>query len=238
MLFLINSPKKTIAIETTKFFKNCFEEEISCTTSAISQQRKKLDYTFFVAWNKILVDAFYKFYGKKVKRWNGFIVVAVDGSTSHLFDKEEIVKYFGTHSNQYVKRPMARLMYAHDVYNDITIRSSILPIRYSEHHVLPYWIDRFKEDELGLYDRYYPSFRNIWLHEHLNKKYVMRCSVSENNVIKNFVSTGKRNSIVEFSATDSAIKSLKLYGYKITEQTKVKVRLVRIKLKNGDIERV
>jgi hypothetical protein len=84
-------------------------------------QRSKLKPLFFKVWNKWLVDSFYHYYGEHVKRWRGFRLQAVDGSTVYLLNKEEIINHFDTHSNQHVSVPMARVMQVHDVLNDITV---------------------------------------------------------------------------------------------------------------------
>ena len=65
--------------------------------------------------------AFYKYYGKHVKRWRGFQLQAVDGTSVYLLNKQEIVNHFGTHNNQHVAVPMARVMQVYDILNDITV---------------------------------------------------------------------------------------------------------------------
>ena len=59
VLFLINMPKRTLSIELTDYF-TIHTNGIKCTKSAFSQQRNKLNYSFFYAWNRILTDSFYK----------------------------------------------------------------------------------------------------------------------------------------------------------------------------------
>ncbi len=235
ILFLINMPKKTLSVELNDYFK-IIEGDKKCTKSAFSQQRSKLNYSLFYAWNKTQTDSFYKHYKDNVATWKGFKLIAVDGSTFYLFDKPEVKEYFGTQSNQHVDIPMARLMLAHDVLNDIITRSCIYPIRLSEHHVIPNWILQMQQDELGLYDRGFMSFKNVWLHTFYHKEFVIRSKVGFNNEIKEFVASKKRCKIVELSITNNAIAELKKNGHSLTKGEKVKVRLIRIKLSSGAIE--
>ena len=122
---IINMPKRSLSIEIQEFFDSLEEDlsqgrsEDASTKGAFSLQRTKLQALFFEVWNKWLVDCFYYYYGDKVKRWRGFRIQAVDGSTAYLVNKKEVIEYFGTQDNQHVSVPMARVMQIQDILNDI-----------------------------------------------------------------------------------------------------------------------
>ena len=238
ILFLINLSKKTLSVELKEFFDLLLVSELRCTKSAFSQQRQKLHHCFFKIWNELLTSCFYHYYQDHVKRWQGFRLWGIDGSTLYLTNKDKIKKYFGVQKNQSVEIPMARTMYAHDVLNDIMVLSEIYPIKYSEHAVLPTWIEKLQEDVIGIYDRGFASFKIMYLHinQEKEKKFVIRVPVTFNKVVKEFVASGKRSKIVQFNATYAAIKELYKLGYKVTRETSIKIRLVRVQLNNGDIE--
>jgi hypothetical protein len=91
--FIINLPKRSLSIELNDFFDTL--GEASCVTkSALSQQRTKLLPLFLKVLNASLVQGFYNHYGNKVKRWRGFRLLAVDGSTAFLVDKPDVVEYY------------------------------------------------------------------------------------------------------------------------------------------------
>ena len=98
---IINLPKRSLSIEIQEFFETLSLGVKGCTKGAFSLQRGKLSPLFFKVWNQWLVDNFYQYYGDKVKRWGGFIVQAVDGSTSYLLNKPDVKAYFGTQDNQH-----------------------------------------------------------------------------------------------------------------------------------------
>ena len=139
---IINMPKRSLSIEINDFF-NLFNDNKPATKGAFSLQRGKLLPVFFQVWNAWLVDSFYKYYGNDIKRWKGFILLAVDGSTLNLVDKKEEVDYFGTQDNQYSNTPIARIMQTYDVLNDITIMSDIQPIKISEKAMITSRISNF-----------------------------------------------------------------------------------------------
>lgn len=235
--FLINMPKRSLSIEVREFLKELSVEETS-TKSAFSQQRSKLKPSFFQEWNRLLVSLFYQHYGDHVKRWRGFLIQAVDGSTAYLINKEEVINHFGTQGNQYVGIPMAQLMQVYDVLNELIVWAGIYPIKMSEQNVMNTQAGSLAEDSITLFDRGYPSFALIYLLEHQPKKrlFVMRCKSGFNKEVKRFMESAEKDIITEFPATDNAIKTLAEQGLEITIETKVKVRLVKIELSSGQTE--
>lgn len=236
--FIINLPKRSLSIELQEFFSSLDKESHSCTKGAFSLQRTKLKPIFFEAWNKWLVTLFYHYYGSKVKRWRGFLLQAVDGTTAYLMKTKDVPQYFGTQDNQHSSIPMAQVMQIQDVLNDITIWGGIRPIKESEQTIISKQVTNFFTDSLTLFDRGFPSFSLMYLmlNEETPRQFVMRCSGGFNNIVKQFVSSGKASKIVEFRATDDAIRTLKDHGYRITSEATIKVRIVKVKLSTGEIE--
>ncbi len=89
VLLILNMLKRSLAIEVREFFELIENDTITCTKSAFTIQRMKLKSSLFEVWNKLFVDCFYNYYGKKVKKWNNFLLIGVDGSTTYLFNKQE-----------------------------------------------------------------------------------------------------------------------------------------------------
>jgi hypothetical protein len=233
--FLINLPKRSLSIEVREFFEE-LSEGINCTKSAISQQRGKLKPLFFQKWNDLLTDLFYHYYGEKVRRWRGFIVQAVDGSTAYLMNKSEVVEHFGTQENQHGGVPMARLMQVYDVLNGLIVKADIYPVKVSEQSVMYSWSGSLREDSITLFDRGYPGFALMYLLEREERLFVMRCKTSFNGEVRRFMESDETDLITEFRATDNAMKTLREQGYEITSEAKVRIRLVKIKLSGGQTE--
>ena len=150
---IINMPKRSLSIEIEEFFDSLGKDSGSATKGAFSLQRSKLKPLFFEAWNKWLVDNFYHYYGNKAKRWRGFRVQAVDGSTLYLLNRPELIEHFGTHGNDHGSTAMARVMQVHDLLNDITVWGGIYPIKKSERAIMAEQVAHLAEDSLTIFDR-------------------------------------------------------------------------------------
>jgi len=238
VLLLINLLKKSYSIEIEDFYQLIEEQEAICSKSAFCQQRMKLKSLFFSCWNTILVNSYYLHCRSSVKRWHGFRLVGVDGSTAYLVNKPEVIAYFGTQSNQAVSVPMGQIMSIYDVLNGITIFSQMYPISYSEQGVANSWLTYYESDMLMLYDRGYPSFASIYLH--LNKEqeqmFVMRCSNTFNKEVTAFTNSKENDKIITFNASEKGITELYKHGFIIKPNTTVSVRFIKVKLKGGQTE--
>jgi hypothetical protein len=235
---LINLPKRSLSIELQEFFDTLDMSSQSVTKGAFSLQRSKLLPYFLEVWNTLLVDCFYYYYGDKIKRWQGFRLQAVDGSTAYLIDKPDVVEKFGTQDNQHSKIPMAQVMQLEDVLNKITIWGKIAPIKESEMSIMSRYIEDLYEDSLTLFDRGYPSYLLMYLmlNQERPRHFVMRCKVSFNKQVKAFVASNQFSKTILLKPSDQAISRLKDYGYAINKNTEIKVRMVKVILNTGEVE--
>lgn len=235
---LINLPKRSLSIEIQEFFDSLGKSLESTTKGAFSLQRTKLQARFFQVWNKWLVNCFYHYYGQKVKRWRGFRLLAVDGSTVYLINKKEVIAHFGTQDNQHTAIPMARVMQIQDILNDITVWGNIGPIVESEQEIMARQVAHLYEDSVTLFDRGYPSYALMYLllNEERPRHFVMRCKVGFNKEVKAFLGSRKTSKVVELTPTAKAIKTLRECGYIVTSATGIKVRMVKIKLSSAETE--
>lgn len=173
-----------------------------------------------------------------MKRWKGFRVQAIDGSTAYLVDKKEVIAHFGTQDNQFGSTAMARVMQIYDVLNNLIVWGDISPIKESEQSIMAGLVPKLSEDSLTLFDRGYPSFALMFLlmNEKKPRSFVMRCKLGFNKEVREFVKSGKSSKIIEFAATDNAIKGLKELDIEITNMTTIKIRMVKFKLSSGITE--
>jgi len=235
---IINLPKRTLSAEIQDFFDLIGQSSETATKGAFCLQRAKLNHCFFSVWNTWLVKNFYQYYGAKVKRWRGFRLLAVDGSTAYLLNNKEVIEHFGTQDNQRGRVPMARVFQVYDVLNKMIVFGGIHPIKESERKLLINEIDRLYDDSLIICDRGFPSYSLIYLlnnHER-PRNFIMRCSVTFNRNVKAFLSSKKRSQVVEINPSKEAIEQMKQEGYHITTTTTIKVRMVKVKLSTGKTE--
>lgn len=127
-------------------------------------------------------------------------------------------------------------MCGYDALNNIALFNSMLPIETSEISVAIQWIPKLKNDMIGLYDRGYASFALIYLLLEKKKKFVIRCSITFNKVVIDFVNSGQQTAIVNFKVSYRSLKRLKEIGVNLDKHVFVTVRLVKVILDNGEIE--
>jgi hypothetical protein len=231
-------PKRSLSIDIQEFFDTLSKGPECCTKGAFSLQRTKLNPIFFKAWCKCLVDNFYHHYGDKVKRWRGFIVQAVDGSTAYLLNKMEVKEHFGTQDNKHVRIPMARVMQVHDVLNDITVWGGIYPIIESEQSIMASRVQHLALDSLTLFDRGYPGYALMYMmiHEETPRHFVMRCKSTMNKEVKQFLRSSNKCKIVDLAPGKVAIETLRGKGFIVTPSTHIKIRMQKIRLPDGETE--
>jgi len=235
---IINMPKRSLSIEIQEFFDSLEKDLESATKGAFSLQRSKLKPLFFEVWNQWLVSSFYHYYGDNVKRWRGFRLQAVDGSSVYLLNKPGLIKHFGTHKNQHGDTAIARVLQVHDVLNDITVWGGIYPIKKSEKAIIAERVPYLAEDSLTLFDRGFPSYGLMYLmmNEETPRCFVIRCPNTFNNEVTKFARSSKRSAIVELTPSHKSIAMLKGNGYNVTKDTVIKVRMVQVNLPNGEQE--
>ena len=235
---LINLSKRSLSIELQSFFESLNESELCCTKGAFSLQRTKLKPVFFKVWNDFLVKSFYAFYGNEVKRWEGFRLLAVDGSNFSLMNTPEVLDYYGSADNQFGEVPMGRVMQIQDVLNDLTIWGDIFPRKFSENAIIADHISFLPADSITLFDRAYPSYNLIYLlaNEEIPRHFLMRCKTTFSNTVKDFVASKQNDLITTIYPSSESVAQLKQYRYIVTKETAIKIRMIKVALPDGEIE--
>lgn len=237
---IINFLKRSLSIELREFFDFIDEAESNCTKGAFCLQRVKLKPQFFQFWNHLLVEKFYHHYQDAAKRWKGFRVMGVDGSTNYLFGKSDIIQHFGFIKNQHanVQVPMARILQIQDVLNELVVWGGIYPIGISERQIMYQNVARLSPDSVTLFDRGFPSYTLMYLliNQEQPCHFVMRCRRDFNNQVSAFVSSSKWSKTTTLKPNDKAIEQLRAQGYIVTPHTEIKVRMVKVILSTGEIE--
>lgn len=238
VLFLINLPKKSLSVELSKFFNitEAIDSVMTVSKTAFSQARKNLNHKFFIDWNKVLLEQFYTDNEERIKRWNGFRLMANDGSTVCINNNPEVVEYFGVSKNQNHSTPMARIHIHYDLLNHLTYKSVMSPFIESESAHAIQTLDELSEDMLTIYDRGYSGLSFLIINILKRKQFLIRYSLDFSDEIESFIKSNEESSIVQFKANQRAIKRLKSLGHTIDMNTSVQVRAVKVKLSTGEIE--
>ncbi len=236
--FILNLPKKSVALELEEFFSSIGKADLVCSKSAFTQQRSKLSYQFFSTLCANLVDENYVNNKRNIKRWKKMILAAVDGSTMAMINRPDVINYFGTQVNQHGAVAMARIMGVYDVLNNVSIACHLFPIDIGEQSIIKNWLDVSQPDHLYLYDRGYPGFTTIFLHHQQEKTipYVMRTKHGFNPKVREFVDSKAKDTFIYLEADGNHVAELFKLGCKIKKGTTIKVRAIKVKLKGGEIE--
>ena len=230
-------PKRTLTLELHSFFsylKKKATKVIDVSTSAFTQRRQKLSPDIFVGMNQVILQEYYTDNDERIKIWKGHKLLAIDGSRATLPYSKEIEAEYGIIKNQNKIEDIvqARVSVLYDVLNELVLEGILSSLKTGEIALAHNHVKLFKENDLVLLDRGYPSF--LLAYDILNQKsdFLFRCKHGFNNVTKQFMASDKQDAIVEIGPG----KNLASKHAVITKDSKIKVRLIKIPLESGEVE--
>jgi hypothetical protein len=227
VLFLINLIKGSVQDELDHFFKSFHTAETwqrVVSKSAFCRARMKLSYLVFVELNQILIRFFYRHF--PVRTWQGFNLMAIDGSTVGLPSTLQTFDYFGGVSSRN-KKPyaLARVSQLFDVLNHVMIHAQISPLEVGEREMAAEHLLYIRPTDLVLLDRGYPAF---WLFKLILKtggQFCARISPRIWNQVGAFHQSGNRETIIQITGDTLAKKRCRELGL---DHQPITLRLVRI----------
>jgi len=237
IIFLLNLLRSSLQHELDKFFQVISQSDVpirTVTASAFCQARKKLKYSAFVELIHRIVYYFYRWFAWK--RWHGFRLVAIDGSTVQVPKNEQTERYFGAwhpaKSDQ--SCPMARVSQMFDVLNHITIDSIMAPKSNGERQLAAKHLAHVDRDDLVLIDRGYPAFWLFQLIVTKGAKFCARLPIDKwTTILSTFLASNRAEQVIDLKPNYLALKKCQQLGLATTPIT---VRLIRIELDNGEME--
>ena len=238
IIFMINFLTKSLSAEIENFIRfvsqNIKEKEIVCfTKSAFVQCRKKIKPEVFKYLSDSLIEEFYTDNDESIKLWNGFRVLAVDGSRLSLPDTQELEKTYGKTKNQSETGVVqARISVLYDVLNKFAIDGCLSPLLTAEGILALSHLAFSKTGDLIIYDRGYPSFNLIYEHFDRGIDFLMRVKVGFSHVTREFYESGLDSDIVIIHPGKNTKFSNKPYSKDIFKE----VRLVKVELASGEVE--
>jgi len=235
MLFSMNLAKSSLQKELTSFF-SLFSSDSSkqITKSAYCQSRLKLKHTAFIELSDQIIQLFYS--DDEHIRWNGFRLLAIDGSRLQLPKSNEILNEFGYAQSRdsVFKFPMAQISTCYDILNNLIIDSQIKHYKTSELDLAELHLKKAKEKDLLLYDRGYGATWFFYLHIIRNFDFVVRLQKGFLKEIDKFWESEEESKVVNISRVPrKSQKKLDELGLKFKV---FKIRLVKVILDTGEIE--
>ena len=165
------------------------------------------------------------------KTWQGFRVLAVDGSTIRLPNTPEILAHFGNQSTDNV--PQARLSQLYDALNHTTIEMLVKPFRISERKMAHEHLLKTAPNDLLVYDRGYPCYELCADHVKLERPFLMRVPVQFRKAIRSFANS--ENEDIQINIKPRR-KLSKRYLQERGLPEHITVRLIKVMLDTGTEE--
>ena len=230
---LLNLRKGTIQDELDQFanlLSDGQQLQAGVTASAVCQARRKLDPLAVLALSERAVREFYRRFA--ARRWHGWRLLAVDGSTLRLPATADVIAEFGPPPSGSTI-PLARLSRLYDVLNGIVVDADLVGMSVGERVLAGEHLATTEAQDLLLYDRGYPAFWLFALHQLEQRAFCMRMPLGFSKEVEAFVASGVASAVVTFTSRGEARRQCEAYGL---ASAPLQIRLVRVVLKSGEIE--
>lgn len=224
--FLLSLVRGSYQKELDRFFNILSRSDTPrrvVTKAALASARMKLKYQAFIELNHSLNGFFEKNFA--VKTWQGFRLLAIDGSTIRLPHTEDIQKHFGYWKvRQGRPCPMARLSQLFDPLNKITVDAIISPKRAGERELAADHFVNLMPNDLVLMDRGYPAWWLFALVLSMDAQFCARIS-NKWQVVRCFLDSGQKERIILLPAPATSVNTAQQMGLDLKP---LKLRLIRI----------
>jgi hypothetical protein len=230
---VLSAMKRPLDLELKVIFD--LVDGLDCPTdSAFSQARKKLLSDFFVRWLERQSELVYACHHET---FMGLRLVGVDGSAITLPDNAAMRKAFpGITNSKGVTSVQARVLCCHDVLNNHAVTTRMAPSTQSEIDMAFDCVGGFGGLDLLIYDRLFLGWGLIRMHQLKGVQFLMRCTLTANNRVKEFVKSGKDEEVVQFAATHKSASKLRKLGFPAKIGELLTVRLVRVDIGGNEPE--
>ena len=231
--------KSALQRDLDRFYKQLYQEDFNIrevTKGGLSQSRRKLNPAAFKRLNQLAVEGFYG--NTEVYTWYGYRILAGDGTRVQLPNHPSVKKEFGEYPvgrNGDTLKSMGLGSMLYDVLNQMTIDSEIASYSASERDLLVNHLEYCKPGEdLILLDRGYPCFWLLFLLKAKGLEFCVRLKSDWWLEVKKFQESNEKEMIVEFSLPEKDYHRLK--DYPQWQKKKIKCRLIKVVLDNGETE--
>jgi hypothetical protein len=235
ILFLLNLVQGALQGELDRFFEIVRGATLMSrvvSKAAFWLARRKLHFGAFVEINRVLVEAFYA--EQPVRRWRGWRLLAIDGSTAQVPCTAEVLAWFGV-VDPAATTPCAigRVSTLYDVLNRVIVEAHLAPYRIGEHELAVEHLSRVRPDDLVLFDRGYPAFWLLALLSTRGLHYCMRATLTYCPAVEQFIRSGQTEALITLCPGAEARRECRRKGLAVDP---LSVRVVRVELPTGEVE--
>lgn len=235
-LFIISTLQSSIQRELDRFFKSFNDKllpEQFVTQSAFSQARLKVSAKAFLELIYEVGEFYYANY--HIKRWNGFRLLGIDGSSVLLPKTAETIEEFGEYSTSPKNRSVviARVSKMYDVLNNLSIDIKLVNRKIGEQALALQHLKFCNKNDLILLDRGYPSYELFRGIKASGIHFCARVTVANWGIAKRLVESGQKETVVEIFPSETFLKKHKNENL---DAQPIKCRFICIELPSGEKE--
>ena len=227
-------------MEVRRYFQEAGKMEKTVSKQNYLKQRKKLNPEVFKLLNRNYITRFYE--GQEAKEWQGYLVMAIDGSRVEIPNSKENREVYGESKTRYGKSSArASLSALHDVFNRFLVDIVIDKYLGSEIEAGKLHIEALKEimgdrPVLIMFDRGYSSLEFMEFLENAGIKYLIRLPGRRYKAEVAGMKTSDEE--VELVYTKSRLNSLKQKSSQLAEELlqkqSIRARIVKAELEKGE----
>jgi hypothetical protein len=230
VLFIIEKSTSSLSVSLTSFFA---ESRLAPTKSSFSQARAFLCFKVFKRLNLWILSQFYSQW--KYKKWKGFRVLSVDGSTLRLPDHPTLQEKFSRHAfgaKKSVERWMSRISFLYDVLNGVVIDAQMESFDTSEANLCDQHLGFLRKGDLVIFDRYYASHYLFSVLLHKKVHFLFRMRDHSWKCVQSFIASGLKEEVVELNVYPYSKVAKKIPA---NVGKTIQVRLVKQVTRSGEI---
>ena len=229
--------KKSLQLELCNFMQELNLKELKyVTNSAYNQARMKIKPEIFKHFVTELNESFYTNNDERVTLWNGFRLLACDGSFLNLPFVPAIVEKFGALTNQHDTEVLnGRCTILYDVENNIILNGGLASYKIGEREMLLTILKDTRKhnfNDLIILDRGYPSFDLVYEFKKRKSDVLIRLKPKYSLAIEKFYESNEQDVVIELQPGRGMSFFKKLYNKKTT----ILIRLIKVVLESGEIE--
>ena len=209
-----------------------FQHALSLSRQAVSKACRKFPYQAFVVLQQQAAETFYA--QADTPRWMGLRLVGVDGTKVRLPRTPAMAEAFSVQANDRKRnRPMALLVAHYDVLAGIPLDAELSPCSMGERFLAERLLLARTQDDLLLYDRGFPSYALFALHQAQQVPVCMRLPRGFHAAADQFFTDSRSEYEITLIPNAKQRKDAQALGI---DTVPVVLRLVRVRLKSGEIE--
>ena len=226
--------RQNIQVELNAYINQVYKKTFCITSSAFVQGRKKIKPDMFYDLSRLLTDDFYQDNDENIKLYKGHRLLSIDGSTINLPVNNETKQIYGTFKNQKQINDLviARVSIMYDLLNEMVLDGRLCNFNIGEVPLSREHINLAKENDIIIMDRAYTSFESAFEMQKKKMLYIFRCKSNSSIAVTKFYESEEPEAWVEIKPSQH--RSFK--GLPYNQDTTIKIRMIRIKLKSGEAE--